>query len=101
MQATCRPRQQVTLGYWHQLIEQSGDEATVIIEHQTAVLAASAIPYLYIAGDDLPPGYRQWLAAHLPVATVEVWPRTGHFPHLAEPRQFARRLADTAQWAAR
>ena len=56
------------------------------------------MPYLYIAGDDLHPGYRQWLGVRLPAATVEVWPRTGHFPHLADPQRFARRLAGTAQW---
>jgi hypothetical protein len=27
-----------------------------------------------------------------------VWHRTGHFPHLADPHRFARRLAETAQW---
>jgi pimeloyl-ACP methyl ester carboxylesterase len=101
VRATCRPRQQVTLGYWRQLIEQSADEVPAMIEHEAAALRASGMPYLYIAGDDLHPGYRQWLGARLPAATVEVWPRTGHFPHLADPQRFARRLADTAQWIAR
>lgn len=58
----------------------------------------SATPYLYIAGGDLDPDHRQWLGTHLPTATVEVWPRTGHFPHLADPRRFAQRLADTGRW---
>ena len=71
-----------------------------MIEHETAALRASGMPYLYIAGDDLDPDYRQWLGARLPAATVEVWPRTGHFPHLADPQRFARRLAGTAQWVA-
>jgi pimeloyl-ACP methyl ester carboxylesterase len=39
-------------------------------------------------------------ASSLPAATVEVWPRTYHFPHLADPQRFARRLAGTAQWVA-
>jgi pimeloyl-ACP methyl ester carboxylesterase len=71
-----------------------------MIEHEAAALRASGMPYLYIAGGDLDPGYRQWLGVRLPPATVEVWPRTGHFPHLADPQRFARRLAGTAQWMA-
>lgn len=100
VRSTCRPRQQVVLGYWRQLIEQSADEVPSMIEHEAAALRASGMPYLYIAGDDLDPGYRQWLGVRLPAATVEVWPRTGHFPHLADPQRFARRLAGTAQWMA-
>jgi hypothetical protein len=50
-----------------------------MVEQATATLRASRVPYLHIAGDDLDPGYRQWLGVRLPAATVEVWPRTGHF----------------------
>lgn len=100
VRATCRPRQQVVLGYWRQLLEQPIAEITAMVEQATAALRASGVPYLHLAGDDLDPGYRQWLGVRLPAATVEVWPRTGHFPHLADPQRFARRLAGTAQWAA-
>jgi pimeloyl-ACP methyl ester carboxylesterase len=34
----------------------------------------------------------------LPQATVAVWPRTGHFPHLAHPEMFAEYLAATDRW---
>ena len=98
VRATCRPRQQVVLGYWRPLIEQPIAEVTAMVEQATATLRASGVPYLHVAGDDLDPSYRQWLGARLPAATVEVWPRTGHFPHLADPQRFARRLAGTAQW---
>lgn len=101
VRTTCRPRQQVILGYWRQVLQQSAAELTAMVEQTTARLCASGVPYLIVAGDDLDPDYRQWLGARLPTATVEVWPRTGHFPHLADPPRFARRLADTAQWAAR
>ena len=101
VRSTCRPGQDVALGFWRQLIEQPAAEVTAMIEQGTAILRDSGTPYLYIAGDELDPGYRQWLGEHLPAATVEVWPRTGHFPHLADPSRFARRLAATARWAAR
>ena len=64
-----------------------------MVEQTTAALRASGVPYLHLAGNDLDRDYRQWLSSRLPAATVEVWPRTGHFPHLADPR----RLAATAQ----
>jgi pimeloyl-ACP methyl ester carboxylesterase len=63
-----------------------------MIEQATATLRDSGVPYLYLAGDDLDPDYRRWLSAHLPTATVQVWPRTGHFPHLADPSRFAQLL---------
>jgi pimeloyl-ACP methyl ester carboxylesterase len=94
VRTTCRPRQDVVLGFWRQLIDQPAAEVTSMIEQESAALRNSGMPYLYIAGDDLAPGYRQWLAEHLPAATVEIWPRTGHFPHLADPPRFAQRLAD-------
>ena len=96
VRATCQPRQQVVLGYWRQVLEQPIAEVTAMVEQTTAALRASGVPYFHIAGDDLDRDYRQWLSARLPAATVEVWPRSGHFPHLADPRRFARRLADTA-----
>lgn len=71
-----------------------------MVEQTTAALRASGVPYLHLAGNDLDRDYRQWLSSRLPAATVEVWPRTGHFPHLADPQRFARRLAGTAQWVA-
>ena len=101
VRTTSKPRQQIILGYWRQLLDQPATELTAMVEQTTATLRASGPPYLYVAGDDLDPDYRQWLGAHLPTATVEVWPQTGHFPHLADPPRFARRLAGTAQWATR
>jgi pimeloyl-ACP methyl ester carboxylesterase len=100
VRATCRPRQQVVLGYWRQLLEQPIAEITAMVEQTTDTLRTSGVPYLHVAGNDLEPGYRQWLGVRLPAATVEVWPRTGHFPHLADPQRFARRLAGTVQWVA-
>lgn len=101
VRTTCRPRQEIVLGYWRQVLEQPAAELTAIVEETTATVRASGLPYLIIAGDDLDPEYRQWLGARLPTAIVEVWARTGHFPHLADPPRFARRLAGTAHWAAR
>jgi pimeloyl-ACP methyl ester carboxylesterase len=100
VQATCRPRQQVVLGYWRQLLEQPA-EAAAMIGQAAAALRKSGVPYLHVAGGDLAADSRQWLGAHLPAATVEVWPGTGHFPHLADPQRFARRIANFTRSPAR
>jgi pimeloyl-ACP methyl ester carboxylesterase len=100
VRATCQPRQQVVLGYWRQLLEEPAVQSTELIEQTMAALRSSRVPYLHIAGNDLDPSYRRWLDTHLPDAVVELWPHTGHFPHLADPQRFARCLADTARWAA-
>ncbi len=98
VRARCRPRQRVVLGYWHQILDRPPAELTALVEQTTASLRASGVPYLQIAGNDLDASYRWWLGSHLPAATVEVWPHSGHFPHLADPHRFARLLADTAEW---
>jgi pimeloyl-ACP methyl ester carboxylesterase len=97
VRATCRPRQRVVLGYWRQILEHP-TEIPRLVDQTTAELRTSGVPYLHLAGNDLDPGYRDWLDAHLPAATVEVWPHTGHFPHLAHPQRFAGLLAATSQW---
>jgi pimeloyl-ACP methyl ester carboxylesterase len=95
---TCRPRQQVVLGYWRMVLEEPVAEITSKIDETAAAVRSSTAPYLPIAGADPDPGYREWLGTHLPAATVDVWHGSGHFPHLADPHRFARRLAETAQW---
>ena len=72
-------------------------ELTTRLREILAALAASDVPYLLIAGAELAPGICQRLSDALPRLKTEVWAGTGHFPHLAHPARFARRLAATAQ----
>jgi pimeloyl-ACP methyl ester carboxylesterase len=51
-----------------------------------------------VAGEAPPDGYVRWLRDALPRMTFEVWPRSGHFPHLAHPARFAATLDETANW---
>jgi pimeloyl-ACP methyl ester carboxylesterase len=99
VRSTCRPRQQVVLGYWHQILDLPVARLTGLISDATAALRTAGVPYVHIAGGEPAPEYRQWLGEQLPAAAIEVWPRSGHFPHLARPQQFAQQLAATAQWA--
>jgi pimeloyl-ACP methyl ester carboxylesterase len=63
-----------------------------------AAVRAARVPYLFIAGHELEPGYRDRLDRVLPQASVTVWPGSGDFPQLAHPRRFARCLAATSWW---
>jgi len=90
VRATCRPRQQVVLGYWRQLLEQPIAQITAMVEQTTDTLRASGVPY--------PP--------RLPVTTSS--PATGSGSACACPRQpwksgpgpvTSRTLADPQRFA--
>jgi pimeloyl-ACP methyl ester carboxylesterase len=95
-----RPRQDVLLGYWRAPLELPPAD----IEQWTAAVLdrarAAGRPYVAIAGEEVEPGYPAWLREALPQAMLSVWPRAGHFPHLAHPERFARLLAATGGWPA-
>jgi pimeloyl-ACP methyl ester carboxylesterase len=100
VRSTSRPDQQLVLGYWRQLLD--GDVGAVVEMASDALAAVrrSGVAYLYIAGADVEPGYARWLAREIPQAETEVWPGSGHFPHLADPQRFAKVLATTGRWTA-
>lgn len=90
-------RQDLVAGYWRQIMDQPVAELTAYINSAIAAVRAADIPYLFIAGHEVDPGYSAWLTRVLPRATIEVWPGSGHFPHLAHPARLAQCLAATAQ----
>jgi pimeloyl-ACP methyl ester carboxylesterase len=94
--ATSRPRQDVVLGHWQDLLERPSDEMTSWISGGTGVIRRSGIPVTVVLGTQPSEAEQAWTAANLPEARIEVWPRSGHFPHLAHPLRFARLLAGTA-----
>lgn len=96
VRSTCRPRQRVVLGFWRQLIERSPEEVVALIDDALVAVREAAVPYLYVAGEEPGTEYRHWLGQRLPAATIDVWPNSGHFPHLARPDLFVQRLASTA-----
>ena len=98
IRSTCRPRQDLVLSYWREMLDLPVAELTGRVAAGLAAIRGARIPYLIIAGHDPEPGYRDWLNAEFPEATVTVWPRSSHFPHLAHPDLFARCLAQTARW---
>jgi pimeloyl-ACP methyl ester carboxylesterase len=98
VRSTSRPRQDLFLGYQRELLELPVANIEGRAHMVLSVLRAADRPFCLIAGDGVSDDDRRWLVAQLPHATIETWPGTGHFPHLAHPRRFAELLVATAQW---
>ena len=96
--ATSHPRQDLVVSYWEDLLTQTPEQLTDWLTDEIVGVATRDVPYLLIAGNELPPGLSEWITRTVPRATVEVWAGSGHFPHLAHPDRFAVRLAGTARW---
>lgn len=82
-------RQDVVLGVWGLLLDADIGELRAATD---PVLAAIDVPYLAIHGGDPGPDYEPWLRATIPTATLETGWGGGHYPHLADPERFARRV---------
>ncbi|HEV8218902.1 MAG TPA: alpha/beta hydrolase [Streptosporangiaceae bacterium] len=98
VRATFRPRQQVVTGFWREIMHGSVKVITDQTEQALSAIGETGVPYLHIAGEELPPGYAEWLTKRIPEATFAVWGGSGHFPHLARPEEFTRILTSTASW---
>jgi pimeloyl-ACP methyl ester carboxylesterase len=99
--ATSRPRQHVVLGSWQALFELSPQELDAMVAQGAAAIRASGLPFVSVVGHDPSPEEIAWIAANMPGMRIEVWPRSGHFPHIAHPLKFAELLAETATWPIR
>ena len=97
---TSRPRREVVLGYWQDLLERTPDDLARWVEANAAAIRARELPMRSVVGQDPSPAEVAWLAAHLPTLETLVWPGSGHFPQLAHPEPFGELLASTATWAA-
>jgi pimeloyl-ACP methyl ester carboxylesterase len=97
--ATSRPRQEIVLGYWQDLLERSPGELDALVLGGAAAIRAAGIPYVAVVGADSSPEEVAWSDANLPDGRILIWPGSGHFPHVAHPRRFAGLLAETAAWA--
>jgi pimeloyl-ACP methyl ester carboxylesterase len=100
VRAAHQPRQRVVTGYWRAMLDGQTAAVDASIEQALAGISRSSVPCHHVAGDELPPGYREWLTARVPSATFDVWPGSGHFVHLAHPDEFAKVLAATSNWPA-
>ncbi len=98
VEATSKPRQEIVLGYWQALFEFSPDELDGMVAQGASAIRASGLPFASVFGGEPSPEDLAWIGANIPGMRIEVWPQSGHFPHLAHPRQFAELLAQTGSW---
>jgi pimeloyl-ACP methyl ester carboxylesterase len=99
--ATSRPRQEIVLGYWRELFERTPQELDALVAQGASSIRASGLPYVSVVGHDPSPEDGDWIRSNMPGMRTEVWPHSGHFPHLAHPRRFAEILTETGTWPTR
>jgi pimeloyl-ACP methyl ester carboxylesterase len=92
-------RQELVAGYWREVLDRPVEEISGQVEDGLAAVREAKVPYVYVGGHDPGAEYLEWLNRELPQAAVEIWPGSGHFPHLAQPRRFAELLAATSSWS--
>lgn len=93
-------RPETLRSYWHELIYGDPAELSELLEGVAHGIAAAGVQVLLVAGRDPGPGMSDLFGATQAQFAVEAWAGSGHFPHLAHPSRFARRLAATGAWPA-
>lgn len=99
VEATSRPRPEVVLSNWSDLLTRSTAELEALIDGAAGAVRAEGIPVAAVFGRQPAPAEMDWYGAHLPDVRTLVWPGSGHFPQLAYPIRFAELLASTAMWS--
>ena len=99
--ATSTPRQDLALSYWQEVFDSPDGDFRPMLAGVGHELERHGVPVLFLLGHEPSPALATLLPALVAQARVLAWPGTGHFPHLARLRQFARLLADTADWRPR
>jgi pimeloyl-ACP methyl ester carboxylesterase len=87
-----RIRQDVMLEMWAPLLDLGAEELTAFMGG--LMPRRQPTPFLSLHGLPVKDDYATWLNARIPGALVETAPARTHYPHLAEPTWFVRRLAD-------
>jgi pimeloyl-ACP methyl ester carboxylesterase len=83
-------RQDVVLGVWAPLLEQEPEELTAFVAR--LMPERRPTPYLSLHGLPVADDYAAWLNSRIPGAIVETAPTVTHYPQLADPGWFVRRL---------
>lgn len=96
LRASSRPRRELVVSYWRDLLETPADELAARMDTALAGIHAGRIPYTFVLGRELDLPEQQWLRERLPEATITVIPGSGHFPQLGDPQHFANILTTTA-----
>lgn len=89
LNALASPEQDVVLGVWSTVFESSAEALDALAAE---LLSGIRVPYLAVHGSDPGVDYVEWLLEFVANARVEVWPDTGHYPHLVDPARWYERL---------
>ena len=89
------PTRDLLASYWEDIFTMTPEQASALVGGAFAAITRAGVPYLLLLGSDPSPDTAAWIRDAAPHATVEVWADSGHFPHMAHPARFARRLAAT------
>jgi pimeloyl-ACP methyl ester carboxylesterase len=81
--------QTAVLGIWEPVFTKSVAELDAMVREMLAGIEA---PYVALHGTDLGTDYVSWLHSVIPQAEYEVWPDSGHYPHLLDPDRFVDRV---------
>ena len=58
VQSSSRPRQDLVLGYWREVLDRPATELADMVGATLAAVRAAGTPYLVVAKDEVEPGYR-------------------------------------------
>jgi pimeloyl-ACP methyl ester carboxylesterase len=97
VRGTCDPRQDLVVGYWRDAMERDPAEMEQFVTDTLATLREKRTRVRAVFGA-VEQAALEHMREHVPQAEIDVWPDSGHFPHLAHPDQFAAILAATAAW---
>ena len=99
VEATSRPRPDVVISSWTDLLTRSTAELDALIAGAAGAIRGAGIPVTAVVGRRPSSAETAWYSEHLPDARTLTWPGSGHFPQLAYPLRFAELLASTAAWS--
>ncbi len=81
----------VVMGTWAAVFDSTSEELDAVVAE---LVKGVTVPYLSLHGIDPGPEYVDWMYRLMPTAAIEVWPESGHYPHLVHPARFLTRLAE-------
>jgi pimeloyl-ACP methyl ester carboxylesterase len=89
LDALSSPEQEVVLGVWGPVLDSEPEVLDALV---ASLLAGIRVPMLSLHGTDPGSEYTGWLLGQVPTAVVELWPDSGHYPHLVDPARFVARI---------
>jgi pimeloyl-ACP methyl ester carboxylesterase len=88
--ASRQVRQDLVLDHWHLPMTTKPEQVQARVD---GMLDMIDVPFLYLAGEEIPAPIREHLGTHLHQVRIVTWPSNGHLVHLTQPARFATLLS--------